>query len=124
MKKLYDRFGFSICFDYTYNIFSEDFIKDGGERRGYLLALICGYSSCQKIAVYGFGVTPGENREYTEWILKEFFTYMGSDCESILTDKGLGIIAGVKQLQRDRVFSGEHLYDYYHLAKNLKFDGS
>ena len=55
--------------------------------------------------------------------MREFFNYHHSDCESLITDKGSGIISAIKQLKEDNIFTGQHLFDFYHITKNLKIVG-
>ena len=76
--------------------------------------------SGRRLLVYGIAFCHSETADSIEKILSNFFEITGKSCETIISDGGLGIEEAIKRLQFQRVFTGEHLLDAYHIMANLK----
>lgn len=48
----------------------------------------------------------------------------GSDCDAIISDQSPAIISGIEKLKTENRYSGVHLFDYYHLVKNIKSESA
>lgn len=56
----------------------------------------------------------------TSMILRNFFDIMGKEPETIISDRGKGIIEGIKSLLREDGYHGHHLFDSFHLMKGIR----
>lgn len=53
-------------------------------------------------------------------IFKGFFQIIGGKPETIITDQQMAMIGALKDLAQEEIWNGSHLFDTYHVLKNLR----
>jgi hypothetical protein len=82
------KFGRVIYIDFTYNLVQEATSKGNQWTAGFITGLT---NYCQ-IRVFGISLCSGETSKNVSIILKNFFMMMGRQCETVISDRGKGII--------------------------------
>ena len=97
-QKQFTIYGQCIGFDLTYNLFKRFNIGERIVRYG--LGIFTGISNTNSVVILGFCVMSSEQKEDFEKVFRGFFTLMGSQPQTIVTDEQAAIEAALESLKR------------------------
>lgn len=115
----FSMYGQCIIFDVTYNVCRRWKSSDSGIAQQYGLGIFSGISNSNSTIIFGFCLLTTEKTEDFIELFKGFFDLIGGTPQTIVTDEQAAINAALSQLKRERVFTGAHVFDNFHVLRNL-----
>jgi hypothetical protein len=88
-----------------------------------MVGVFAGTSESRRILVYGLVVTNNQSEELYRFLFTEWLAIMGKGPETIVTDEEQSLFYALRNLKKQGLWKGQHLFDWFHILKKFRKAG-
>lgn len=108
-----------VGFDLTFSLIRQK----SAQNRQYMVGVFVSTNVFKKIVVFGLAITNSQSVFAYTYIFRQFFELMGSPPNIVITDEEKGMYYALRNLKKEGIFKGSHLFDTFHILRKFRQSG-